>query len=384
MGMLPRRAAVFLTVALGAMANSPEGRSQTEPALQKPQYLTFQIFTAGPGMTTEEGKQVFSRLPDPAFFEDEAKSILDAVGERGDALHRLGIIVGPLTLDYSDEQLRTIIERTFEVASKYKISVGFHLDDSKFWMNRGDLWRDPANVEWLDWKGTPNRGQYINWGQPWKLAPQACFNSPAMVREARRISREVIGPAIAAGIADLRRSGDEALFAGVLVGWETAIGRDFDTGRDLGYCALTNLGYSASSPPSDFDRALESVVQGWIGTWSRGLADAGAPADKIYSHIAFVPKKQYDNANNADGESYSRSILHTPPAVAFGDTHRPGFSTYPNADIFTEIYAALKAGGAAIGRRRRAQMSISRRRRPRSPTRQWKITLRVCSITARL
>jgi hypothetical protein len=346
MRMLPAWAAGFLGIALIATTNAP-GRAGGVMTADDRQYLTFQIFTAGPGMTTEDARHVLSRLPEPTLFDDEAKRILDAVGERGDALHRLGIVVGPLALDYTDAQLRTLIERTFEVASKYKIAVGLHIDDSKFWMNRSDLWRNPANVEWLDWNGSPNSGQYLNWGEPWKLAPQACFNSQAVVKEARRITRDVIGPAITAGMENLRRSGDEALFAGVIVGWETAIGRDFDTGRDLGYCALTNLGYSANSPPPDFDRALESVVQSWIETWSSGLADAGVPRDKIYSHIAFTPKKRFDEAHRAESGSYSRSVLYTPPWVAFGESHRAGFSTYPNADRFNELYAALKAHGGS-------------------------------------
>ncbi len=150
------------------------------------------------------------------------------MGARGDGLHRLGVIVGPLALDYTDAQIRTLIERTFAIASKYKIAVGLHIDDSKFWMNRRDLWSDPANVEWLDWKGTPNTGQYLNWGQPWRVAPQACFNSQAMLNEARRLAGEVIGPAIAGQVAKLRETGDEALFAGVIVGWETGIGQDFE------------------------------------------------------------------------------------------------------------------------------------------------------------
>jgi hypothetical protein len=68
-------------------------------------------------------------------------------------------MIGPLALDYTDSQLRTLIQRTFEVASKYHIAVGLHIDDSKFWMNRSDLWNNPSNVEWLDWSGTPNTGQ---------------------------------------------------------------------------------------------------------------------------------------------------------------------------------------------------------------------------------
>jgi hypothetical protein len=327
------------------ISSTNTGRTQSRTT-NDPQYLTFQIFTASPGFTTEAGKHVLSRLPNPTFFDDEAKQLLDAIGERGDERHRLGIMVGPLALDYTDAQLRTLVQRTFAVASKYKIAVGLHIDDSKFWMNRRDLWMDHANVEWLDWGGTPNTGQYLDWGGgPWKLAPQACLNSPAMVKEARRLAGSVIGPAIAEGLATLRLTGDEALFAGVIVGWETAIGRDFDTRRDLGYCALTNLGFTTHSPPADIDGALESVVQAWIETWSSSLADAGVPSDRIYSHIAFAPKRQFDDAHGAASGSYARSVLYTPPQVAFGETHHAGFSTYPDGDRYREIYEALTSHG---------------------------------------
>lgn len=338
------RVVVCLACAALLTLSANAGRTQNL-ATNDPQYLTFQIFTASPGFTTEAGKHVLSQLPNPTFFDDEAKQILDAIGERGDERHRLGIMVGPLALDYTDAQLRTLVRRTFAVASKYKIAVGLHIDDSKFWMNRRDLWTDHANVEWLDWSGTPNTGQYLNWGGgPWKLAPQACLNSPAMVKEARRLAGGVIGPAIAEGLANLRSTGDEALFAGVIVGWETAIGRDFDTGRDLGYCALTNLGFTANSSPADIDGALESVVQNWIETWSSSLADAGVPSDRIYSHIAFAPKRQFNAHGSASG-SYARSVLFTPPQVAFGATHHAGFSTYPDGDRFREIYEALTSHG---------------------------------------
>ncbi|MGH6842584.1 MAG: hypothetical protein ACREDV_10915 [Methylocella sp.] len=305
----------------------------------------FQIFTAGPGFTTESAKQAISKLPEAEFLDVEAKHILEFVGERGDELHRLGVMVGPLALDYTDAQLRALIERTFAVASKHKIAVGLHIDDAKFWMNRRDLWSDPANVEWLDWNGTPNTGQYLNWGRPWRLAPQACFNSKAMLNEVRRLAGEVIGPAIAEQVAMLRETGDEALFAGVIVGWETAIGHDFESHQDLGYCALSNLGFSEEAPPRDRDRALESVVQTWIGTWSKSLAGAGVPSGKIYSHIAFKSKKLFDEAKHSDGRSYSQSVGYTPPSVAFGETYRPGFTTYPDAGILGEIYDALRTHG---------------------------------------
>lgn len=335
----------LLALALLSAAPTPGGQGGDAKAASEPQYLMFQLFTAGPGFTTEPGQHVLSKLPDPEFLDIEAKKILDAVGERGDDRHRLGIMVGPLALDYTDAQLRTLIERTFAIASKYRIAVGLHIDDSKFWTNRRDLWSNPANVEWLDWKGTPNRGQYLNWGEPWRLAPQACFNSPAMLGEARRLAGTVIGPAIADQLARLRERGDEALFAGVIAGWETAIGRDFETHRDLGYCALANLGFSEKAPPPDPERALEGVVRGWIEAWSKSLAAAGVPADRIYSHVAFSSRRRFDAAHGPDGRSYSQSVMYTPPTVAFGESHRPAFTTYPDADILGEIYQALDAHG---------------------------------------
>ncbi len=339
-----RRLTALLVPALLLVSTVQMARGEDAAAPAEPQYLMFQIFTAGPGFTTESGKQVISKLPPSGFLDGEARQIVEAIGVHGDGRHRLGVVVGPLALDYTDAQLRTLVERTFALAAKYNIAVGLHIDDSKFWMNRRDLWGNPANVEWLDWKGTPNTGQYLNWGQPWKAAPQACFNSPQMLKEARRVAGDVIGPAIAEQLQKLRATGQEALFAGVIVGWETAIGRDFQTHQDLGYCALTNLGFSEKSPPPDPDSALELVIRSWIGTWARSLAGAGVPRDRIYSHIAFISRQQFQKQGSA-GRTYSQTVLHTPPTVAFGEDYRPGFSTYVDAATLGDIYAALEAHG---------------------------------------
>jgi hypothetical protein len=94
-----------------SISNAYSGPSQGVNTIAEPQYLMFQIFTAGPGFTTEAGKQAISKLPQPAFLDVESKKILDVVGECGDGLHRLGVMVGPLALDYTDAQLRTLIER---------------------------------------------------------------------------------------------------------------------------------------------------------------------------------------------------------------------------------------------------------------------------------
>ena len=254
------------------------------------------------------------------------------------------------------------------------MAVGLHIDDSKFWMNRRDLWSNLANIEWIDWRGLPNTGQYLNWGEPLKLAPQACFNSPTMLNEARRLRGKVIGPAIAEQLAKLRKAGDEALFAGVIVGWETAIGRDFETEKALGYCALTNLGFSAKAPPRDPDGELESVVKIWIGTWSKSLVDAGVPSNKIYSHIAFSSRKQFEDVPASGGRFYSHSVMDEPFAAAFGETYRPGFTTYPDADILDAMYAALKAHGNRGGPLPRAPMSTFEQYHSDFRTRAWRTT----------
>lgn len=328
---------------IGTFFAARTGAESPASRVDETEYLLFQLFTAGPGFSTEPGRHVLSQLPQPGFFDGEAQRITEFIGDRGDERHRLGIMVGPLAMDYSDDQLRELVDRIFAIATTHQIAVGIHLDDSKFWMKREDLWRDPANVEWLNWKGTPNSGQYLNWGESWKIAPQVCFNSPRMIAEAHRLAAQVIGPAIAANVAKLRAAGKEGLFAGVIVGWETALGQDSDTRSNLGYCALTNRGFREGAPPADPDRELESVVRDWIAIWSEGLAEAGVHSDRIYSHIAFSPRKRF--AKNEAG-SYSAKVLHTPPEAAFGKGHRPGFSTYPDADQFEEIYAALRARGS--------------------------------------
>lgn len=339
------RLTACLACAVFSMSGVHAGHTQGANRTAEPQYLMFQLFTAGPAFTTEPGKQVISKLPAADFLDTEAKRIVDAIGERGDRLHRLGVMVGPLAMDHTDAQLRTLIERTFAIAAKHNIAVGLHIDDSKFWMNRRDLWSNPANVEWLDWKGTPTAGQYLNWGQEVKLAPQPCLNSPAMLAEARRLAGAVIGPAVAEQVAKLRRTGDEALFAGVIVGWETGIGQDYNSRRDLGYCALTNIGFRADAPPPDPEIQLEWVIRNWIGTWANSLITAGIRSDRIYSHNGFTPRKQFESEQRSRGASYSRHVRYAPPAVAFGESYRPGFSTYPDAALLGDIYAALNAHG---------------------------------------
>ncbi|MFO1429900.1 MAG: hypothetical protein U1F76_07140 [Candidatus Competibacteraceae bacterium] len=323
--------------------------STTAWAVDYPQYLVFQLFTGGPGFTDDPERNVLTDPPPKTKIDQDVQGILDAIGEKGDKNHIFGFAIGPLALDYTrnekggntENKLRSLIQDSFDIALAKDVAVVFHIDDSKFWYTRKDLWGDKKNIEWIDWDGTANTGQYLNWGSPWQLAPQACFNSPTVVAEATRIARDVIGKEIRLGMDRLRAKNREHLFGGVIVGWETALGRDL-TRKTLGYCALTNLGFSKSHPPSNKDAELEGVVRNWIATWSGAILAAGVPRDKIFSHIAFSPPAAYD-ARKAP--SYSEHVLWTPPSVAFGNNHYPGFTTYPDEGILGQIYAELGRHG---------------------------------------
>jgi hypothetical protein len=144
------------------------------------------------------------------------------------------------------------------------------------------------------------------------------------VRAAVKDRARVIGSAIGSGVATLRKRHQEALFAGVIAGWETQIGRDFDSGKPLGYCALTNAGFRAAKPPADVDAARARIVSEFIGFWANELAAAGVPKGKLYSHVA---------------------LGVTPPSVAFCARCIPGLSTYPDPGVLERWRAELNARG---------------------------------------
>jgi hypothetical protein len=232
------------------------------------------------------------------------------------------------------------------------VAVGFHIDDSMFWARRKDLWSDPNNVEAKDWDGTPNTGRLLDWqtapgSKPDGAPPQMCFNSKVIQREVRQRSA-LLGKAIQAGVNRLQRLKRPELFAGVIAGSETQIGRDFKTGKYLGYRALLNRGFSREHPPQDMDLEREKVVQEFIELWTKGLAAAGVSPQKIYSHTALFSRRAFKIGDNQDttgarveSASYSQHNHFAPPSVAFGNHHRPGFSTYPHPGNFDDIYEEL-------------------------------------------
>jgi hypothetical protein len=315
-------------------------------------YLAFQIFTYGPNpiiATMGEGTNPQpARFPDKAVLRDYIGDIKRRIGAVGDPQTRLAVMLGHLSFDHSDADVTKFIELGFDLALETDVAVGFHIDDSMFWGGRKDLWSDPNNVEASDWDGTPCTGRILNWGKKPSVAPpQMCFNSKVIEREVQQRAT-LIGKAIQAGVNRLQQVKRPELFAGVIAGSETMIGQDFKTGKYLGYRALLNRGFTREHPPQDMDLEREKVVQEFIELWSKGLAAAGVSPQKIYSHTAFLSRRAFGGDDKEitymrrNGDlTYSQHSHYAPPWVAFGESHRPGFSTYPQAGLFDDIYEQI-------------------------------------------
>lgn len=271
-----------------------------------------------------------------AYVED----IKQRIGTLGTPQTRLAVVLGPLCFEQTDTDIVQFIAHAFDLALETNVAVGFHIDDSIFWSRRKDLWSDPKNVEALDWEGTPCTSRRLDWGRtPSAAPPQMCFNSKA-IQQAVHQRATLIGKAIQAGVVRLQQRKRTELFAGVIAGWETMIGQDFKTGTYLGYRALLNRGFTRALPPKNLDAEREKVVQEFIQLWTKGLALAGVSSQKIYSHTAFLSQRLFPSGEKAD-KTYSQRNHFAPPSVAFGEFHRPGFSTYPHAGLFDEIHEAV-------------------------------------------
>jgi len=265
---------------------------------------------------------------------------------------QLGFAVGPLSLDQTDADMRSTIDDAFKVAEDKNLAIAFHIDDSMFWIKRKDLWSNPKNVEWSDWSGTANTERVVSWSSPKiKLAPQMCYNSSAIKAEVGHIAKDVIGAEIKKGVDHLNAIGKPYLFAGVIANWEPMLfdNRFLDNASQLphvqlGFCALTNLGYSAGNPPADYDVALEGVVHDFLELWAKKLNEGGVSTDRIYNHIAaaYVPKDQAQ----AYIDAYSKgcnckatllTLNHVQISTAFNAYSRPGFSTYPGGSLVNGV-----------------------------------------------
>ncbi|AGA28452.1 hypothetical protein Sinac_4251 [Singulisphaera acidiphila DSM 18658] len=352
LGVLGLVAVLFAGTASGQNVPKPS-TSDSVNAEKETRYLAFQIFThysSDPKVAVllNSGSRE-PVLPGTAALRNWVEDIKRRIGTVGDERTRLAVMLGPLCFEQDDAEVTRFIELAFRLALETDVAVGFHIDDSMFWAKRKDLWSDPKNVEALDWDGTPCTGRRLNWGkEPTAAPPQMCFNSKAIQREVQQRSA-LLGKAIQAGVKSLQEHKKPELFAGVIAGWETMIGQDFKTGKYLGYRALMNRGFSRERPPQDMNLEREKVVQEFIEHWTKGLAEAGVSPQKIYSHTAFLSRRAFNLGDDKaitymkrDKESaYSQHNHFAPPSMAFGENHRPGFSTYPQPGLFEDIYEQM-------------------------------------------
>ncbi len=313
-------------------------------AADSTRYLAFQIFTGA--LDSNELRQ--SIPPPPGNLRETVIDLRQRIGDVRSDGRRLGFVLGPIAFDNTDEQVRELIAAGFDIALTTGVAVGFHIDDSMFWGRLKEL-NAPENLEWLDWKGTPNTGRRLDWStKPLKIMPQLCLNSQDL-RMAVSKRAALIGGEIALGVSRLHAVPRDELFLGVIAGWETQIGRDFDTGKYLGYHALTNAGYSATSAPADIDVARTKVIEEFAGFWAHSLVGAGVPKGKVYSHIAYMSETMYQVSRHLNPDMvtapYLQVINFTPPVAAFCDSAIPGLSTYPQPGHLDQWQVELEKHG---------------------------------------
>ena len=343
------RVAFLCCMMMAAAACSPVPEAAHAIATPETHYLAFQVFTGSPNPHVPiGGSPSLDAPPTRSQLDAFAADVIDQVGLTGNADRRLALIFGPVALDQTDAQIAALTTAAFDIALARDVAVGFHLDDSIFWSRRHALFSDPGNIERGDWDGPLSTGRRLDWGpEASRGPPQMCINSPAVEAEARRLGTQIIGTALRNGLERLRRAGREDLFAGMIVGWETQIGRDFGTGRALGYCVLANRGLRRGAARAAMDQARVEAVDRFISIWSQAIASAGVPSSRIYSHVAFFPRHQFDADKAGRGESYAERTNFSPAEIAFGPGRRAGFSTYPQPETMEEIYdQTARAGGA--------------------------------------
>src|ERR1022692_2655584 len=151
--------AIMVCLGISASAHAAQQRAAST------RYLMFQIFTYG---GNSQGA-----LPPAADIKGTVHDIVSAIGGTGGDRDKLGFTVRPLTLDQSDDQIRRLITESFTIARNSDAAVAFHIDDSMLWP-RGSSLDKPANIEWLDWNGTPNTGRRLDWSAtPISTYPEA-------------------------------------------------------------------------------------------------------------------------------------------------------------------------------------------------------------------
>ncbi len=333
-----------LLILLSLLALNCTPKKEITPTCPATQYLAFQLFASG----NTEPSAAYGPLA-PLMVQTKVRSFFEAVhqevGESATPCRMPAVIIGPLAMDFKTEDITALIEQSFQLAATYNIAVGFHIDDGMFWASRPDLWKNPDNIEWTDWNGTPNTSRYVDWVSG-RLAPMMCFNAP-QVKSAVRDFMTNIAVAIKTNV-DLLPADRKNLYAATIVGWETSLDKDRDTQKTTGYHGLSYLGYTSINPPADIDAARVQLVHDYMEWMAAPFFEAGLPESKTYAHIAFLSKEYYDYAVTVSPDfakqSYSALNNFSIPEVLKGKHYVPGISTYPQAEpakLFQDIYSIV-------------------------------------------
>ena len=300
-------------------------------------------FTGNPN----PGSGIYQRARSKEDILRIARHIADTVRPpRSDPNRLLGFSVGPITMDEGEDDARSVIRDAFDVALATDMAVAVHLDDYMFWGQArwpdGRLLREiEGTSEWADALGTPAPGLDIGWLPGVKLAPQMCYENPQVKDFVTYWTRDVVGSEVKKQVDRLVEAGKPHLFAGVIVGWESNLAD--------GYCSLSYLGYSADKPPDDFDRERERVLQRHIERWAKGIYESGIPRDLIFTHMAPISKRQYQELSSMLPASRLREIPQSTAFrafwAAFNSYSNPEFSAYPADGLFDDLHQAIGTYG---------------------------------------
>ena len=303
--LLSTQVVLLLLVAAPCPTSSQTGQTQ---------YLLFQIFTYGG----------FPNSNNAGPLEPYISQIVNAINTTGTNGRKLGFAIGPLTLDHTPQQLQQILNESFALAKKYNVAIAPQFDDAMFYINRTDLWTHQQNVEWVWWNGTQVGSKYISWyPPPLPLAPQMCYNSPEIRSAVRQFVVGTISQIVKPLVAALP---SPDLFAGFIAGSEARLHDDSDT-PPIGYCALTNEGYTVTNPPSNFNQSLDDIVYDWVQWFTQQFVDTGNDSSEIYTHVA-------------SGTWLQKETIQSPLWAAFNTCSRGGFTVYGNGS-FEYVYQAL-------------------------------------------
>lgn len=291
-------------------------------------YLLFQSFWGAQnphvaGLTSDSGDGAAPLPWGQALYKAHLEVYVDTMNSSLGTItlasdREYGFSVGPVTLEQTDQDLKDSITTAFTVALEKNVAVGIHIDVSHYWRfvraadgtQLSSLTGAQDVRAWQNWQGTI--APIDPWDSVPTLMPSMCFECSAVKAMVDYKAQKVIGPALAAGIARLKASGKENLFAGAMIGWEAGSTNLID------YHSLTIKGYSAAHPPSNIDEAEQQVLNDYLTGWTSDLSPF-VSEDKLYTHIGGTS----DDPTSANVSSYQWEAF-TPHA-------RGGFSMYPQS-----------------------------------------------------